>query len=249
MAVASKLARAARTAASAADKKPARVRKKVSEKKPDRAQRESDRADELRKTKSDYSQRVRDRVGEVEAAAGRINARTGGADRFARRLETEALNVYNKPSITEGSRSFVRMQEAASEGSRKRAKRVVDLERVGLAKLLLHVGHDLHIRLLVHLEACGDPWLFRFLSARTVLIDEAADILQVGVGVVQLDARLGTEFLIGGRTDIEVIDQGLVLQLLHLGCFRQRDLHFQVRFPHHGGHHEEEQEHENDVRQ
>ena len=129
MAVASKLARAARTAVSAADKKPARVRKKVSEKKPDRAQRESDRADELRKTKSDYSQRVRDRVGEVEAAAGRINARTGGADRFARRLETEALNVYNKPSITEGSRSFVRMQEAASEGSRKRAKRVVDLER------------------------------------------------------------------------------------------------------------------------
>lgn len=114
MAVASKLARAARTAARAADKKPARARKKASE-----AASASDK-------KPEYSQRVRDRVGEVDVAAGRINARTAGPDRFAYQLEA---NVGGKQKVTEGKRSFARMQEAASAGSTRRAKEVVELER------------------------------------------------------------------------------------------------------------------------
>ena len=63
-----------------------------------------------------------------EVAAGRENARTGGDDTFAFQQE---YGRGGKEKITEGKKSFPRMEEAASKGSRKRAKRVTDLEREG----------------------------------------------------------------------------------------------------------------------
>jgi len=59
---------------------------------------------------------------------GRINARTGGDDNVARQLEE---GRGGKEKITEGTKSFPRMDEAASKGSKKRAKKVVDLEIEG----------------------------------------------------------------------------------------------------------------------
>lgn len=106
MGIASAVTRAGRKAARAADgKKPERTRA---------------RADD------EYTKKVRERVGEVDVAAGRVNARTGGPDRFAYQQE---YGRGGKEKITEGKRSFARMQEAASEGSRSRAKKVVELER------------------------------------------------------------------------------------------------------------------------
>ena len=62
----------------------------------------------------------------TEEAAGRINARTGGDDTAAYQQE---YGKGGKEKITEGGRSFPRMDEAASKGSRQRAKRVAELER------------------------------------------------------------------------------------------------------------------------
>lgn len=64
----------------------------------------------------------------TEVAEGRVNARTGGDDRFA--FEQE-YGRGGKETITEGKLSRPRMQEAASKGERKRAKRVTDLEKEG----------------------------------------------------------------------------------------------------------------------
>ena len=61
-----------------------------------------------------------------EVAEGRTNARTGGDDRFA--FEQE-YGRGGKEKITEGTKSFPRMDEAASKGSRKRAKTKVEAER------------------------------------------------------------------------------------------------------------------------
>jgi len=61
-----------------------------------------------------------------EVAAGRLDARTGGDERFA--FEQE-YGRGGKEKITEGKRSFPRMEEAASKGSRKRAKTKVEAER------------------------------------------------------------------------------------------------------------------------
>ena len=61
-----------------------------------------------------------------EPAAGRVNARTGGDDTAAYQQE---YGKGGKEKITEGGKSFPRMDEAASKGSRKRAKRVAELER------------------------------------------------------------------------------------------------------------------------
>jgi hypothetical protein len=61
----------------------------------------------------------------TEEAAGRINARTGGDDRFAYEQE---YGRGGKEKITQGSKSFARMEEAASKGSRERSKVVGELE-------------------------------------------------------------------------------------------------------------------------
>jgi len=61
-----------------------------------------------------------------EPAAGRVNARTGGADRFAYEQE---YGRGGRENITSGRSSYARMDEAASEGSRKRAKAYVEAER------------------------------------------------------------------------------------------------------------------------
>jgi len=62
----------------------------------------------------------------TEPASGRVNARTGGDDTVAYRQE---YGQGGKEKITEGGKSFPRMDEAASKGSRQRAKRVAELER------------------------------------------------------------------------------------------------------------------------
>ena len=59
-----------------------------------------------------------------EVAAGRINARTGGDDRFAYEQE---YGRGGKEKINVGKDSYPKMQEAASPGSRERAKKVKDL--------------------------------------------------------------------------------------------------------------------------
>jgi len=64
----------------------------------------------------------------AEVAEGRVNARTGGDDTFAFQQE---YGRGGKETITEGKLSVPRMQEAASKGERKRAKRVTDLEKEG----------------------------------------------------------------------------------------------------------------------
>ena len=61
-----------------------------------------------------------------EVAAGRENARTGGDDTFAFQQE---YGRGGKEKITEGKRACPRMEEAASKGSRKRAKTKVEAER------------------------------------------------------------------------------------------------------------------------
>jgi len=60
-----------------------------------------------------------------EVAAGRLDARTGGDEKFA--FEQE-YGRGGKEKITEGKDSFPKMQEAASKGSRKRADKVAKLE-------------------------------------------------------------------------------------------------------------------------
>ena len=60
----------------------------------------------------------------AEVAEGRVNARTGGDDTFAFQQE---YGRGGKEKITEGKKSFPRMEEAASKGSRKRAEKVKDL--------------------------------------------------------------------------------------------------------------------------
>ena len=60
-----------------------------------------------------------------EVAAGRLDARTGGDEKFA--FEQE-YGRGGKEKITEGKDSFPKMQEAASKGSRKRADKVGKLE-------------------------------------------------------------------------------------------------------------------------
>lgn len=61
-----------------------------------------------------------------EAAAGRINARTGGDDKAAYEQE---YGRGGRENITSGRKSYARMDEAASKGSRDRAKAKVEAER------------------------------------------------------------------------------------------------------------------------
>lgn len=60
-----------------------------------------------------------------EPAAGRVNARTGGDDKAAYEQE---YGRGGKENITSGKKSYTRMDEAASKGSRKRADKVAKLE-------------------------------------------------------------------------------------------------------------------------
>lgn len=60
-----------------------------------------------------------------EPAAGRVNARTGGDDKAAYEQE---YGRGGKENITSGKKSYTRMDEAASKGSRKRADTVAKLE-------------------------------------------------------------------------------------------------------------------------
>ena len=61
-----------------------------------------------------------------EAVAGSIDARSGVAEDIA---FEQSYGKGGKETITQGKKSYVRMDDAASKGSRKRAKKVAELEK------------------------------------------------------------------------------------------------------------------------
>lgn len=96
----------------------------------DKVKKEARAKDKAKRTSKKGTQgtgfRFATRKSTSEEAAGRINARTGGDDRFAYEQE---YGRGGKEKITQGSKSFPRMDEAASKGSRNRAKVKVEAER------------------------------------------------------------------------------------------------------------------------
>ena len=129
---------------------------------------------------------------------------------------------------------------------------VVDLELVALAELGLDVLYDTHGHLTVDAEGGSDTGTLGFGQFYFMLLEEEGDIVDAGDLVAELDAGRGTVdalVLLRGPADVNVVYEGLLIQLGKLGSFGRVDRQLEVRIPQYGYHHEEKEQHEDNIGQ
>lgn len=128
---------------------------------------------------------------------------------------------------------------------------VEDFECASCTEFLFDVADHTHLYLSVGLDGEGEQLAFLFRALVLLFFDEEADVADIGYLVVELKARLGAVFGCEGihrNTDVDVAYEAFLLEFGYLGTLRGSDFDEERAFAHRGDNHEEEQEHEDNVR-
>ena len=129
---------------------------------------------------------------------------------------------------------------------------VTDLQCVRAAEFLFDIGDDTHLGIFIGLNRNSHQALVALLHRRTLVDDILANLFRLSESVIQLDTRLCTVLfaeLCGRGTYIDIAHEGFLLQLGELGSLRVLELNLIANLLHRRNGHEEEEQHEDNIRE